>query len=109
EGQGKGQAQGQKQGQGQGQAMAKGQSQEKNQIKGSGNRIADGKVSNGKSELHNAQGDGSFLGLPPRQRELIRQALSGNLPPEYAAMIQQYYVNIARGRPAAPPATAPNR
>ena len=36
--------------------------------------------------------------LPPRQRELIRQAMSGNLPPEYAASIQQYYINIARGR-----------
>ena len=38
--------------------------------------------------------------LPPRQREMIRQALSAKLPPEYAALIQQYYVNIARGKPA---------
>ena len=41
------------------------------------------------------------------QRELIRQALSGRLPPEYAAMIEQYYMNIARGRAGitAPPPT----
>ena len=45
-------------------------------------------------------GDGSFLHLPPRQRELIQQAISGTLPPEYAGLIQQYYINIARGRPA---------
>ena len=32
---------------------------------------------------------------------LNRQAISGQLPPEYAGQIQQYYINIARGRPAA--------
>jgi len=52
-------------------------------------------------------GDGSFLHLPPRQRELIRQAISGNLPPEYANLIQQYYINIARGRPATGGAPTP--
>jgi hypothetical protein len=30
--------------------------------------------------------------------------MSGNLPPEYAAAIQQYYINVARGRPAGAPA-----
>jgi hypothetical protein len=60
-------------------------------------------------ELKDLEGDGTFLGLPPRQREMIRQALSGQLPPEYAEMIQQYYVNIARGRPAAPPVAPPKR
>lgn len=79
---------------------------EKNEAPGQGDRVADGKTSNGKSQLNDVNGDGSFLHLPPRQRELIRQALSGQLPPEYAAMIQQYYINIARGRalPGAAPA-----
>jgi hypothetical protein len=45
-----------------------------------------------------------FIHLPPRQRELIKQALSDKLPPEFSALIQQYYVNIARGQPAARPA-----
>jgi hypothetical protein len=36
--------------------------------------------------------------LPPRQRELIRQALASELPPEYAAQIQQYYLNISGTR-----------
>jgi hypothetical protein len=79
---------------------------------GKGDRTPDGKTSNAASRLTDAGGDGSFLHLPPRQRELIRQALSGQLPPEYAAMIQQYFVNIARGR-AVPGATpvmpAPSR
>ena len=40
--------------------------------------------------------------------ELIRQALSGSLPPEYAGLIQQYYINIARGK-MAPSGSAPPR
>jgi hypothetical protein len=95
---------GQGKGQGQGKKMAAGI--EKNQPKGTGDRVADGKVGKSKSQLSEVRGDGSFLHLPPRQRELIRQALSGQLPPEYAALIQQYYVNIARGRPATMPAPA---
>jgi hypothetical protein len=75
--------------------------QEKNTTKGNGDRLADGKLSNSPSKLSQVNGDGSFLHLPPRQREMIRQAISGNLPPEYAGLIQQYYINIARGRPAA--------
>ena len=50
------------------------------------------------------KGGDSFLYLPQRQRDLIRQALSEGLPPEYAAQIQQYYVNLARGRAATTPA-----
>ena len=65
-------------------------------------------MANAKSQLFDVNGDGSFLHLPPRQRELIRQAMSGALPPEYAALIQQYYINIARGK-AAPGAATPNR
>ncbi len=79
---------------------------EKNDSTGNGDRSADHKLGNAKVRLNNAGGDGSFLHLPPRQRELIRQALSGQLPPEYAAMIRQYYMNIAAGRTGAeaPPA-----
>ena len=79
---------------------------------GDGNRVADGQTDNPAARFREVNGDGSFLHLPPRQRELIQQALTGQLPPEYAAMIQQYYMNIARGRasPGATPATpAPNR
>ena len=65
-------------------------------------------MDNAASKLENVTGDGSFLHLPPRQRELIQQAISGTLPPEYAGLIQQYYINIARGRPAGSSApTAP--
>jgi hypothetical protein len=93
---------------GQGQAKGdKGQSQEKNTAKGEGNRKADGTVSSKKSQLGDVNGDGAFMHLPPRQRELIRQAMSGNLPPEYANLIQQYYINIARGRPASGSAAPP--
>ena len=88
----------------QGQKPGEGKSQEKNEPKGSGDRFADGKVSNEKAQLADAKdGEGSFLHLPPRQREMIRQARSGRLPPEYAAMIQQYFANIAGGRPATMP------
>ena len=72
---------------------------------GSGNRVADGKVSNTPAQMNDVRGEGAFLHLPPRQRELIRQALTGQLPPEYATIIQQYYMNIARGRTPAPPPT----
>ena len=65
--------------------------------------MADGKVNNAPSELKDVKGEGLFLHLPPRQREMIRQALSDKLPPEYAAMIQQYFANIAKGKPAAAP------
>jgi hypothetical protein len=99
-GQSKSQAQAKSPGQGKSRAPA----QEKNGNKGTGDRVADGKMSGGASELRNVTGSGSFLHLPPRQREMIRQALTEKLPAQYAAMIQQYYVNIAGGKPAAPPA-----
>jgi hypothetical protein len=110
QGQAKGQGQGQKpgQGKGQGQGQAKGQkpgkSMEKNETRGNGNRSADGQRNNAASRLGDVRGDGAFIHLPPRQRELIKQALNEKLPPEYAAMIQQYYINIARGKAASAPA-----
>jgi hypothetical protein len=108
----KGQHPGQQPGQphqGQAKGQKPGKSLEKNEPRGSGNRIADGRVNNTKAQGKDVPGSGSFLALPPRQREMIRQALSGRLPPEYAAMIQQYYVNIAGGRPATLPAAPPKR
>ena len=69
--------------------------------KGDGNRIADGKVNNTQGQGIDGIGMDQFLQLPPRQRELIRQALTGNLPPDYAAQIQQYYLNICAAPPSA--------
>lgn len=113
QGQEPGQGQGQEPGQGEGQEPGQGQgkkgkSKEINQSKGSGNREPDGTLKNAASQLTDVKGGESFLHLPPRQRDLIRQALSAGLPPEYAALIQQYYVNLARGRAAATPA-APDK
>src|SRR5205823_3203459 len=106
EGQSQGDPQEQPQGQPQAKGSKKGPAQEKNENKGGGERTADGKVGNASSKSNGLQGDGSFLHLQAREREMIRQALSDHLPPEYAALIQQYYVNIARGRAApATPAT----
>jgi hypothetical protein len=90
-------------------AAQPGKGLEKNEGKGSGDRQPDAQMANAKSKLNDVQGEGSFLQLPPRQRELIRQALSAPLPPEYSALIRQYYINIARGRPAATPAAPTKR
>ena len=55
------------------------------------------------------KGDGTFLNLPARQRELIKQAMGDKLPADYSAMIQQYFVNIAKGKPAAKPNAGPEK
>jgi hypothetical protein len=55
---------------------------------------------NAKSEKANVDGKSTFVNLPARQRELIKQALSDNLPPEHAAQIQRYYESIAAGKAA---------
>jgi hypothetical protein len=80
----------------------KGPSQENPQAKGKGDREADGKLKNDPSRLQNVKGDGAFINLPARQREMIQQALSDKLPPEFSALIRQYYMNIAGGKPATP-------
>lgn len=64
---------------------------------------------NAASQLQDVKGGNSFLHLPPRQRELIRQSLNDTLPAEYSALIQQYYVNLARGRSASSPASGEKR
>jgi hypothetical protein len=84
--------------------MGMGMAQEMNMGKGTGDRVADGNLKNGASKLNDVKGDGAFINLPPRQREMIQQALSGNLPPEYSALIRQFYQNVATGRPATGPA-----
>jgi hypothetical protein len=75
---------------------------EKGDQMATGDRKPDGVSKNVKAQSNGVEGDGSFLNLPPRQRELIRQALTEKLPPEYASFIQQYFVNVAKGKPAAP-------
>ena len=110
---------GRRQRSGQGQAKGKGKGKdgkepgkgnEENTAKGEGNRKADGTVSNKESSSNDANGDGSFMHLPPRQRELIRQAISGNLPPEYAepdsAVLHQHRPRPPRLASSPPPAPA---
>jgi hypothetical protein len=62
-------------------------------------------LKNTASRLNDVKGDGAFINLPARQREMIQQALSGALPPEYGAAIRQYFMNVAGGKPAATPTT----
>lgn len=73
----------------------------------SGDKPSDGFSQDKTVRRGDAAGEGSFVNLQPRQRELIRQAITDKLPAEYAAAIQQYYVNIARGKPATKPASTP--
>jgi hypothetical protein len=80
----------------------KGPSQENPRNKGKGDREPDGKLNNAASKLQNVKGEGAFINLPPRQREMIQQALSDKLPPEFSALIRQYYMNIAGGKAATP-------
>ncbi|MBX7103065.1 MAG: hypothetical protein K1X57_03240 [Gemmataceae bacterium] len=74
-----------------------------------GNRPPDQLKQNAKAQLTPGDADGSFLHLPARQRELIKQALAEKLPPEYSSLIQQYFVNVAKGKPATKPAAEPAR
>lgn len=77
-----------------------GQNKEQNDNKGKGERTPDGQLSNAESQTAENKAGGSFIHLPARQRELIRQALGDKLPPEYASFIQQYYVNVSKGKSA---------
>lgn len=76
------------------------QGKEQNDNKGKGDRTPDGQLSDAESKLTESKAGGSFIHLPARQRELIRQALGDKLPPEYASFIQQYYVNVSKGKSA---------
>jgi hypothetical protein len=59
-------------------------------------------LKNSASGGQDAKGDGNFINLPPRQREMIQQALSAQLPPEYSAMINQYFKNLNDKKSATP-------
>jgi hypothetical protein len=83
--------------------MGMGMSQERNQGMGMGDRKADGTLKNSASGGQDVKGDGAFINLPQRQREMIEQALTGHLPPEYAGIIRQYYLNLNNKKPAAGP------
>ncbi|MCI0657721.1 MAG: hypothetical protein L0170_11710 [Acidobacteria bacterium] len=98
-----GQGRGRGQGQGQGLGEGPGQGLENNESRGKGDREPDGNLKNSASSTRDVKGGDTFLSLPKRQRDLIRQSLSEGLPPEYSAQIQQYYVNLARGRAATIP------
>ncbi|MFO0843877.1 MAG: hypothetical protein U0797_16020 [Gemmataceae bacterium] len=99
EGQGKGQGKGKGRQPGQGQGQQQGQAQER-ENRGQGDRVPDGAAHNDRGAKGDVTGQGAFIHLPPRQREMLRQALTEKLPPEYAAMIQQYFINIAKGKPS---------
>ncbi|MFN4243436.1 MAG: hypothetical protein ACK4PI_09385 [Tepidisphaerales bacterium] len=44
-----------------------------------------------------AGGDAAaFLALPPREREMLQQHLGERVPPDYAALVEQYLRNLAR-------------
>jgi hypothetical protein len=88
---------------GEGQSEKPGTSQEQNTSKGNGQRTPDGKLKNSPSKLTENKGEESFINLPQRQRDMIRQALNGELPPEYSSMIKQYYINLAKTRPTTAP------
>jgi hypothetical protein len=105
--------QGSQRGQQPGTQQAQQGQQERSDARGEGNRLADGSLSQGQGRLKETAGEGLFLYLPPRQRDLIRQALSDRLPPEFASAIQQYYRNIGQGKPAVetgsrPPSNRPD-
>ena len=47
------------------------------------------------AKLLELQANGGFLKLPEKEREALLQSLGANLPPEYSAMIQKYYRDLA--------------
>lgn len=99
EGEGEGMEKGQGKGEGKGQQQGRSQEREG---RAEGNRVPDGAEHNDRGAKGDTNGTGGFINLPPRQREMLRQALTEKLPPEYAAMIQQYFINIAKGKPPQP-------
>jgi len=59
------------------------------------------------SQLKDAEGMGRFLRLPSREREALLQAWTEGLPPSYAAMVQKYFRDLARGSEANNPPAKP--
>jgi hypothetical protein len=65
------------------------------ETKGDGNRKPDGTEEAALAKLLELQANGGFLKLPEKEREALLQSLGTNLPPEYSAMIQKYYRDLA--------------
>jgi len=63
--------------------------------KGEGERNPDGTEEAALAKLLELQANGGFLKLPEKQREALLQSLGTSLPPEYSAMIQKYYRDLA--------------
>lgn len=75
--------------------------------KGDGNRMPDGKLTDLASKFNNTQGEGAFIHLPQQERDRIRESLNVRKPAEFGSMLDQYYRNIATGKPAEKPARNP--
>ena len=58
-------------------------------------RKPDGTEEAALAKLLELQANGGFLKLPEKEREALLQSLGANLPPEYSAMIQKYYRDLA--------------
>jgi len=65
------------------------------ETKGDGERKPDGTEEAALAKLLELQANGGFLKLPEKEREALLQSLGTNLPPEYSAMIQKYYRDLA--------------
>ena len=52
------------------------------------------------SKFNGEQGEGAFIHLPQRERDRIRESLNVRKPAEFGSMLDQYYRNIATGKPA---------
>ena len=65
------------------------------ETKGDGDRKPDGTEEAALAKLLELQANGGFLKLPEKEREALLQSLGANLPPEYSAMIQKYYRDLA--------------
>ncbi len=59
------------------------------------------------AQLKDAEGMGRFLRLPAREREALLQAWTEGLPPTYAAMVQKYFRDLARGAEKSNPPANP--
>ncbi|MFN0067147.1 MAG: hypothetical protein ACKVYV_05870 [Limisphaerales bacterium] len=92
QGQGQGQGQGGGQGQGQGQGQGKGNA---GRGKGRGDQGNFSGAGDGEVTGRDAGGQGKFIGLPPRDREAIRQSRGEPYPREFAPQIEQYFRNLS--------------
>lgn len=78
-----------------------------NQRDGTGKRQPGGGNGQAGERAKLPAGDDVFIGLQPRQRDLIKQALADKLPPEYAALIEQYYIRLTQDGKTDSPSGSP--